>query len=48
MAKTNSNDTKTYQTTPKDSQNMSMSSKIYTMLYVKESRFLDIHHKGDK
>ena len=42
MAKTSSKDTKTYQNTPKDVQNISMISKTYTILYVKESWFLDI------
>ena len=48
MAKTSANDTKTHQTTPEDVQKIPMNSKTYIMLYVKESRFLDIHLKRGK
>ena len=48
MTKTTPNKTKTHQNTPNDGQNPAIRSKTYSMLYVKESRFLDILNKRDK
>ena len=46
MTKATPNETKTHKNTPNDGQNPSIRSKTYSMLYVKESQFLDIISKG--